>query len=182
MKKRRLPGMLTPHQRITQMIRVDQAGEYGAIRIYKGQLDALRKHPTSFLIKEMKAQEQEHLNSFNQLLTERNIKPTIFTPLWHVGGYVLGALTAKLGAKAAMACTVAVEEVIDQHYAGQIEELEQNDLEPELVNILKRFQADEIAHKDQSLEAGAADAPGFAVLRTSIKAITRAAIWLSTRA
>ncbi len=180
--KRLLPGMLTPQERTKQMLRVDQAGEYGAIRIYKGQLDVLKNHPTSSLIEEMKTQEQEHLNSFNLLLRERNIKPTIFTPLWHVGGYVLGALTAKLGSKAAMACTVAVEEVIDQHYAGQIEELEQSDLEPELTNIIKRFRADELAHKDQSLEAGAADAPGFAVLRTSIKAITRAAIWLSTRA
>ncbi|OJX13883.1 MAG: demethoxyubiquinone hydroxylase family protein [Caedibacter sp. 37-49] len=180
--KRRLPGMLTPQERIKQMLRVDQAGEYGAIRIYKGQLDVLKNHPTSSLIQEMKLQEQEHLDSFNQLLLARNIKPTIFTPLWHVGGYLLGALTAKLGAKAAMACTVAVEEVIDHHYAGQIEELQQSELEPELTNIIKRFQADEIAHKDQGLEAGAADAPGFAVLRTSIKAITRAAIWLSTRA
>ena len=93
--KRLLPGMLPPQERIKQILRVDQAGEYGAIRIYKGQLDVLKNHPTSSLIEEMKTQEQEHLNSFNQLLRERNIKPTIFTPLWHVGGYVLGALTLR---------------------------------------------------------------------------------------
>lgn len=180
--KRLLPGMLSPQERIKQMIRVDQAGEYGAIRIYKGQLDVLKNHPSSSLIQNMKAQEQEHLDAFNQLLVERNIRPTFFTPLWHIGGYALGAITAKLGVKAAMACTVAVEEVIDQHYANQMQELEMENLEPELATTIKRFRDDEIAHKDQSLEAGAADAPGFAILRNSIKAITRAAIWLSTRA
>jgi ubiquinone biosynthesis monooxygenase Coq7 len=179
---RLLPGMLTSKERVKQMIRVDQAGEYGAIRIYEGQLSVLKNHSSASLIQNMKQQEQEHLERFNQLLIERDIKPTFFTPLWHIGGYVLGSLTAKLGVKAAMACTVAVEEVIDHHYASQIQELELDNLEPELTATIKRFQKDEIAHKDQSLEAGAADAPGFSLLRSSIKAITRAAIWLSTRA
>lgn len=180
--KRSLPGMLTSQARIHQMIRVDQAGEYGAMRIYEGQLGVLKNHPSASLIHHMKAQEQEHLNTFNQLLVERNIKPTFFTPLWHIGGYALGAITAKLGVKAAMACTVAIEEVIDQHYENQMQELERDNLEPELSATIKRFRDDEISHKNQSLEAGAADAPGFAFLRSSIKAITRAAIWLSTRA
>lgn len=180
--KRFLPGMLSPQERLKQMIRVDQAGEYGAIRIYKGQLDVLKNHPMATLIQEMKTQEHEHLESFNQLLMERDIKPTIFTPLWHVGGYALGAITAKLGIKAAMACTVAVEEVIDHHYATQIQELKTQELEPDLITMIEKFQKDEVAHKDQSLEAGAADAPGFTLLRKGIKAITKAAIWLSTRA
>lgn len=179
--KRLLPGMMTPQEQLKQMLRVDQAGEYGAIRIYQGQLDVLKDHPSSSLIRDMKVQEQEHLDTFNHLLVERHIKPTFFTPLWHIGGYVLGAITAKLGVKAAMACTVAVEEVIDQHYANQLQELEAKNLEPELAALIKRFREDEIAHKDQSLEAGAADAPGFTLLRTSIKFITRTAIWLSTR-
>lgn len=180
--KRLLPGMRSHQERLKQMIRVDQAGEYGAIRIYQGQLDVLKDHPVSKLIQEMKMQEQEHLDTFNQLLSQRKIKPTLFTPLWHLGGYALGAITAKLGVKAAMACTVAVEEVIDHHYANQIQELETKKLEPELTAKIKQFRDDEISHKEQSLEAGAADASGFSILRTSIKFITRAAIWLSTRA
>lgn len=179
--KRLLPGMMTSEERLKQMLRVDQAGEYGAIRIYQGQLDVLKDHPSSSLIHKMKMQEQEHLDTFNQLLVEHNIKPTFFIPLWHIGGYVLGAITAKLGVKAAMACTVAIEEVIDHHYANQLQELETKNLEPELATTIQRFREDEISHKDQSLEAGAADAPGFTILRTSIKFITRAAIWLSTR-
>lgn len=179
--KRLLPGMQTSQERIKQMIRVNQAGEYGAMRIYQGQLDVLKNHPSSSLIQTMKDQELEHLETFNQFLTERKIKPTFFKPLWHLGGYALGALTAKLGVKAAMACTVAVEEVIDQHYATQVEELEEKSLEPELSTTIKRFREDEISHKDQSLEAGAADAPGFTILRHGIKTISRVAIWLSTR-
>lgn len=176
-----LPGMLSSQERIQQIIRVDQAGELGATRIYEGQLQVLKNDPSSSLILHMKSQEEEHLKTFNQLLKERNIKPTIFTPLWHCGGYLLGVATASLGVKAAMACTVAVEEVIDDHYKNQLQHLERESLEPELRKIIQRFREDEIMHKDHSLEAGAADAPGFALLRTTIKAITRTAIWLSTR-
>src|SRR5215470_4425335 len=118
-KHRRLPGDLTPEQLIDRVIRVDQAGEYGARRIYEGQLAVLPPGPGRVAVEHMAAQERRHLAAFDQMLSDRRARPTALQPLWHVAGFALGAATALLGAKAAMACTVAVEEVIDEHYRRQ---------------------------------------------------------------
>jgi ubiquinone biosynthesis monooxygenase Coq7 len=161
------------------MLRVDQAGEYGAARIYDGQLAVLGEDASAKSIRHMRAQEQRHLDTFDRLLGERRVRPTILSPLWHVAGFALGAGSALLGREAAMAATVAVEEVIEEHYAGQIAALGEE--ESKLRRLLADFREDEIAHRAEGLRQGAEQAPAYAALRTAIKAGTRAAIWLSTR-
>ncbi len=175
----RLPGDLSPEALVERMIRVDQAGEFGAVRIYEGQLRVLGGTPVGPVIEAMAAQEREHLDHFNRLLVERRARPTLFTPLWHVAGYALGASTAMLGEKAAMACTVAVEEVIDEHYAKQRAQL--GDDEAELRDTIEKFRQDEVEHKDTALAHDAKDAPGYEMLSGAIKAGSRLAIWLSER-
>lgn len=164
------------------MIRVDHAGEFGAVRIYQGQLAVLDARPgskeTAAVIRKMAAQEQEHLASFDKLVNERRVRPTALEPLWRLGGYALGAATALMGENAAMACTVAVEEVIGEHYAQQIANLGHD---PELRLRIEKFRADEIAHHDEALALGAEKAPGYRLLSESIKAGCRLAIRLSTR-
>jgi ubiquinone biosynthesis monooxygenase Coq7 len=118
-----MPGDASPEKALEEMIRVNHAGEYGAVRIYQGQLAVLGKTASAPLIQEMALQEQEHLQEFERQLVARRIRPTLLTPLWHVAGFALGAATALLGEKAAMACTVAVEEVINDHYLEQKEQL-----------------------------------------------------------
>jgi ubiquinone biosynthesis monooxygenase Coq7 len=136
--------------------------------------------PAGAAIRRMMAQEQEHLAAFEKLLPDNRVRPTLLAPLWHVAGFALGAGTALLGEKAAMACTAAVEEVIDEHYAAQVAELSASD--PELAGTLERFRRDEVGHREEALEAGAAEAPGYELLSAAIKAGSRLAIWLSTRA
>jgi ubiquinone biosynthesis monooxygenase Coq7 len=126
----------------------------------------------------MAGQEQEHLAAFDKLINERRVRPTALEPVWRVAGFALGAATALMGEKAAMACTAAVEEVIDEHYARQIERL---DGDPALKEAVEKFRADEIAHKNEALERGAEDAPGYKLLSESIKAGCRLAIKLSER-
>lgn len=161
------------------MIRVDQAGEFGAKQIYKGQLAVLRRRPSADVIAEMAEQEEKHLERFNQLLVERHVRPTALAPLWRAAGYALGAGTALMGERAAMACTVAVEEVIEEHYQRQAEAL--GDREPDLKETIEEFRRDELAHRDIGFEHDAEGAPGYPVLRRGIKAGTRLAIWLSER-
>lgn len=161
------------------MIRVDQAGEYGATRIYAGQLAILKHTQSGPLLQEMADQEAEHLAEFNKMMVERQVRPTFLQPLWHVGGYALGALTALMGEKAAHACTIAVEEVIEEHYQDQLDKLKGTD-EP-LKEVIERFREDEMAHKEQARQAGGEEAPGYPLLSTVIKSISRTAIWLSTR-
>ena len=175
----RLPGDPSPEALVERMIRVDHAGEYGAVRIYEGQLAVLGRSAAAGVIREMADQERRHLERFEKLVVERRVRPTALTPLWHVAGYALGAASALLGERAAMACTVAVEEVIDEHYRRQTETLG-ND-EPALKSAIEEFRADELAHRDTGLAHGAADAPGYAALSAGIKAASRLAIWLSTR-
>ncbi len=175
----RLPGDLSPEALVERMIRVDQAGEFGAVRIYEGQLRVLGGTPAGPVIEAMAAQEREHLDHFNQLLVERRARPTLLTPLWHMAGYALGASTAMLGEKAAMACTVAVEEVIDEHYAKQRAQL--GDDEAELRDTIEKFRQEEVEHKDTALAHDAKDAPGYEILSGAIKAGSRLAIWLSER-
>ena len=114
---KRLPGDLTAEDLVARMIRVDQAGEYGARRIYEGQLAVLAGKPGGEAVRHMYEQELAHLETFDKLIAERRVRPTALQPVWHIAGFALGAATALMGEKAAMACTVAVEEVIDEHYA-----------------------------------------------------------------
>jgi ubiquinone biosynthesis monooxygenase Coq7 len=164
---------------IARILRVDHAGEHGAVRIYEGQLAVLGKTPAGAVIRKMAAQEQRHLAAFDRLLPERRVRPTALGPLWHVAGFALGAATALMGERAAMACTVAVEEVIDEHYASQATQLGAE--EPELKTLIEEFRREEVEHRDEGLAHGAEEAPGYEVLRAAIKTGSRLAIWLSTR-
>jgi ubiquinone biosynthesis monooxygenase Coq7 len=175
----RLPGDPSPERAVARMIRVDHAGEYGAARIYAGQLAVLRRRETASVLREMQAQEQQHLERFKDLIVRRRVRPTAMLPLWHLAGFALGAATAMLGERAAMACTVAVEETIDQHYAAQITALDEG--EAELKDTLGRFRDDELQHRDIGLQHGAEQAPGYRVLSAAIKAGCRLAIRVSER-
>jgi ubiquinone biosynthesis monooxygenase Coq7 len=177
--KARLPGDPTEAERIARMIRVDHAGEYGAARIYDGQLAVLGRTPVGPVIREMAKQEKEHLATFDRLLVERQVRPTALAPLWQVAGFALGAASALAGPRAAMACTVAVEEVIEEHYQRQQENL--GDDEAELAETVAAFRADEIAHRDTGLAHGAEQAPAYGALGRAVKTGTRLAIWLSER-
>ena len=181
-KDGRLPGDLTREQLIDRIIRVDQAGEYGAVRIYQGQLSVLGKAKNGPVIQEMLEQEEDHLDTFNTLVAKRRVRPTALMPIWHLAGFALGAGTALLGEKAAMACTVAVEEVIDEHYAEQIKKLNQLDGdEQDLSDTCEKFRQDELEHRDTGLKHGAEQAPGYEGLSALIKGGSRLAIWLSER-
>src|SRR5437764_11121786 len=139
-----LPGDPPPEAEIARIVRVDHAGEYGATRIYDGQLAVVRRGRARDEIRRMAEQEAHHLAAFDELVRSRRVRPTLLHPLWHVTGYALGAATALLGEDAAMACTVAVEEVIDEHYRGQTERL--GDADPALKDRILTFRADEAAH------------------------------------
>ena len=123
-KPRRMPGDPSKAEMVERMIRVDHAGEYGAVRIYEGQMAVLGETKSGPVIKHMAEQEEVHLATFNDLVADRRVRPTALLPLWHLAGFALGAGTALMGEKAAHACTVAVEEAIDEHYAAQIEALD----------------------------------------------------------
>jgi 3-demethoxyubiquinol 3-hydroxylase len=179
-----LPGTQKPKATdIDAMIRVDHAGEFGALRIYAGQLAVLARKPGAEAdvqaIREMAAQEQKHFDIFDAMVKERGVRPTLLEPVWRTAGFALGAATALLGEKAAMACTVAVEDVIDEHYAGQIERLDES--EPELKNTIQKFHADECAHRDEALHRGAQQAPAYPLLSAAIRLSCRMAIALSER-
>jgi len=164
------------------MIRVDQAGEYGATRIYAGQLAVMGdRAPLSGEIRAMAEQEAGHLASFNALMAKRGVRPTALQPVWSIAGYALGAATALIGPEAAMACTAAVEEEIDRHYTRQLDRLEKDADDPELADMIERFRADEREHRDTALAAGAERAPAFPLLNAAIRLGCRAAIRLSER-
>jgi ubiquinone biosynthesis monooxygenase Coq7 len=175
----RLPGDPPPDEEIARMLRVDHAGEFGAIRIYEGQLDVLGRNRAAGAIRQMAEAEKRHLARFETLLRERRVRPTLLHPLWSVAGYALGAATALLGERAAMACTVAVEEVIDEHYRDQAERL--GDEDPALRETILSFRGDEIAHRDLAIAEGAKEAPGYDLISSAVKTGSRIAIWLSTR-
>ena len=176
---RRLPGDPSRDELIARMIRVDQAGEYGAKRIYDGQLAVLGRARSAKDIRRMAEQEQRHLAAFDKLVVARRVRPTLLSPLWHAAGFALGAATALLGERAAMACTVAVEEVIDEHYRRQAERLGASEVA--LKAMIEEFRADELAHRDTGLSHGAAQAPAHDLLTAAVKVGSRLAIWLSTR-
>jgi 3-demethoxyubiquinol 3-hydroxylase len=177
--RHRLPGDPTPAADIDGMLRVDHAGEFGATRIYEGQLAILGRDRGAAEIRRMAEAEQRHLAKFEALLQTHRARPTLLQPLWSVAGYALGTATALLGEQAAMACTVAVEEVIDRHYGEQAERLADRD--QALAQTMLEFRADEIAHRNAALAQGAELTPGYEVLTSMIRAGSRIAIWLSTR-
>ena len=162
------------------MLRVNQAGEYGATRIYAGQLAVLGKgSPAAHVISRMARQEERHLKRFDALMAERGVRPTALQPLWKVAGFALGAATALISERAAMACTDAVETEIDRHYGRQLAEL--GDSDPELAADIEEFRAEELEHRDTAREHGAAEAAGYPLLTAAIRAGCRLAIGLSRR-
>ena len=174
-----LPGDPTPRQRIDRMLRVDHAGEFGAKQIYAGQLRVLGRGPKGDLLRHMAAQEQHHLDTFAGMIVDRRVRPTALLPLWRIAGYALGAVTAAMGERAAMACTVAVEEAIDEHYAQQAASLDED--EAPLRAVIETFRAEELEHRDIGLANEAELTPGYAVLTRAIKTGCKIAIALSER-
>lgn len=170
---------LTPAERAA-MLRVDQAGEFGATRIYAGQRAVIGNDGTiAKLIARMAAQEEEHRRRFDAMIARRGVRPTLLTPVWDVAGFALGAATALIGPKAAMACTAAIETEIDRHYGEQLDQL--GDQDPELSGMIAEFRADEIEHRDTAIASGAEEAPAYPLLSAAIRLGCRAAIALSKR-
>ena len=165
---------------LDEIIRVNQAGEYGARRIYEGQLDALKNEEDKAIILHMYEQEQKHLDYFDKEIAERRIRPTLMQPLWKTVGYIMGLISAKLGNEAAMACTAAVEEVIDQHYAEQIDRLSEIGDHEELVKALKSFRAEEVEHKDIGLRKSGGEGK-YRLYKSFIRGLTKAAIGISKK-
>ncbi len=177
------PKTISP--RLKEMLRVDHAGEYGAVAIYKGQQAIFGKnHKTREIaakLAEMEAEEQHHLDAFDDLLNEHKVRPTALAPIWNVAGFGLGVVTALMGEKAAHACTEAVETVIEKHYADQIDELEGDAEHTELRERFIQFREDELHHRDVAIEEGAKEAPGYGILSRVIRAGCHAAIRISEK-
>ncbi len=162
------------------MLRVDQAGEYGATRIYAGQLAVLGDHvPVARTIARMAAQEERHRRRFDAMIGARRVRPTLLQPLWSRAGFALGAVTALIGPEAALACTAAIETEIDRHYGAQLDAL--GDADPELSETIAEFRAEEVEHRDTALSEGAEDAPAYPLLTGAIRLGCRLAIGLSQR-
>jgi ubiquinone biosynthesis monooxygenase Coq7 len=162
------------------MLRVNQAGEYGATRIYAGQLAVLgQDRVAGRVIARMASQERRHLERFDAMMAERGVRPTALQPLWKVAGFALGAATALMSERAAMACTDAVETEIDRHYGRQLDELAESD--PELSADIAEFRAEELEHRDTARAHGAAETMGYPLLTGAIRAGCRLAIGLSKR-
>lgn len=176
---RPLPGEKSAAELVDEVIRVDHAGEYGAQRIYAGQLAVLKDHACAPTLRHMAEQETAHLARFEDFMKERNARPTALMPLWHVLGYAMGAGSALLGEKAAMACTVAVERVIAEHYAEQYATLPEE--EKALRETIHQFREEELEHHDIGLDHGAEQTPFYELLSAAISTATRGAIWLSKR-
>ena len=167
---------------ISRMIRVDQAGEFGATRIYEGQLAVMGdRGPHSAEIRHMAAQEEGHRERFDAMLAKRGVRPTALHPIWSVAGYALGAGTALLGPEAAMACTAAVEQEIDQHYSDQLDQLQASGADPELADMIEEFREDEREHHASALAHGAERAPAYPLLSGAIRLGCRLAIKVSER-
>lgn len=165
---------------IASMVRVNQAGEYGAKRIYAGQLAVMGdRTPVARSISHMAEQEARHLQAFDNMAAERGVRPTILQPFWDVAGFALGAVTAAIGPEAAMACTVAVETEIDRHYLDQLDQI--GDSDPELSDMVEEFRLEELEHKATALDQGAERAPAYPLMSAVIRMGCRAAISLSKR-
>jgi ubiquinone biosynthesis monooxygenase Coq7 len=178
-----MPGGNVTERKLAEMVRVDHAGEYGAVQIYRGQQAVFgrseSKSHAARIIAAMEAGEQDHLKTFDRLLAERGVRPTLMAPVWRVAGFGLGAVTALMGEQAAHACTEAVEDVIEEHYGRQSRALE--GVDRELKTVVDRFREDEIGHKQTAIEQGARNAPGYGVLSAVIKFGCRAAIRISEK-
>ena len=183
MQAPRRPGAGAGKARLAEILRVDHAGELGAVHIYRGQRailgEAAGKERIAGQLEKMESHEARHLARFEVLLAERGVRPTLMTPLWRLAGFTLGAGTALLGEKAAHACTEAVETVIGDHYARQVAELADRD--PELAAELSGFRDEELAHRDLAVEEGAREAPGYPLLAAAIRLGCRAAIRISEK-
>ena len=177
------PGLGAAQSRLGEILRVDHAGELGAVHIYRGQRAvfsrARDKQRITGKLAQMEAHEAVHLAAFDKLLTEHRVRPTLMAPLWRMAGFALGAGTALMGEKAAHACTAAVETVIEEHYAAQIAEVAEQ--RPALAADLTRFRNDELAHRDEAIAEGALETPGYPLLAGLIRAGCRAAIKISER-
>ncbi|MCC4295227.1 demethoxyubiquinone hydroxylase family protein [Brevundimonas aurantiaca] len=177
------PGLGADRARMDEILRVDHAGEYAAVLIYRAQKAVFEgRNARGDIVRdlgEMQDQEAVHLARFERLLNERRVRPTAMTPLWRIAASALGAGTALIGEKAAHACTEAVESVIEKHYADQIAEI--GDRDPALAAELKQFRDEELAHHDHAVEHGSRDAPAYRLLSGVIKAGCRAAIKISEK-
>ena len=164
----------------SRMLRVDQAGEYGATRIYAGQLAVMGdRAPHAAEIAAMATQEAGHRARFDAMIAARGVRPTALQPLWNAAGFALGAATALIGPEAAMACTAAIETEIEKHYSAQLDELGDDD--PELAATIAEFRDDEREHHATALAAGAERAPAYPLLSGAIRLGCRVAIRLSER-
>ena len=164
---------------LDSILRVDHAGETAAAKIYDGQLAILKDTPVGPTIQHMKDQEEEHLDTFNRLLVENDTRPTALLPLWNVMGYGLGVASALMGEKAAMACTIAVEEVIGEHYAKQAETLDKKD--DKLKSTLEKFRDDELDHLETGVQHDGENAPGYKIMKTIVQFGCRTAIKISEK-
>ena len=171
----------TTHREVLEeIIRVDHAGEYGATKIYDGQIAIFGKNSKlGKTIQHMADQEQEHIDKFNELILEHRVRPTALLPLWNIAGYALGAATALMGEKAAMACTVAVEKVIGEHYQEQLELL--GDDHKDLKKTISKFRDDELEHHDIGIEHDAENAPGYKIMSKVIELGCKTAIAISKK-
>ena len=169
-----------PKRATAAMVRVDQAGEYGATRIYAGQLAVLGdRSPAARAVTGMANQEERHRAFFDSMMARRSVRPTVLQPFWDVAGFALGAVTAAMGPEAAMACTAAVETEIDKHYAEQLDVL--GDSDPELSAAIRDFQAEEVEHRETALAAGAENAVGYPLLSAVIRLGCKVAIATAKR-
>ncbi len=177
------PGRGATRVRLAEILRVDHAGEYGAVQIYKAQRAVFAglagKEGLTRDLTEMQGHETVHKERFDALLNEHRVRPTALLPLWHMAAVGLGVGTALMGEKAAHACTEAVESVIEKHYADQIEELKDRD--PVLAAELTKFRDEELAHHDHAIEHGSREAPAYRLLSSVIMAGCRVAIKVSER-
>ena len=180
-KPRFLPGDLNHKDNMARMMRVNHAGEYGAKRIYQGQIAVLGNGDKGDILRHMAEQEQVHLEYFASQLIKRRVRPTALMPIWHVAGFALGAATALISDKAAMACTVAVEEVIDEHYSEQYKHLDELKTEEELKDQIETFRLEEIEHRDIGYENGAEQAIAYPLIVAMVKKGSKFAIWLASR-
>ena len=169
----------TSRHDIERFLRVDHAGERAAQQIYKGQLAVLANHEMADEIRHMMDQEVEHLETFDSLLNERQVRPSLLDPLWGAAGFTLGVVTAAMGPRAAMACTIAVEEVIGEHYQKQADILGED--ERELQATVERFRDEELEHRDIAVEHEGREARHYSLLRKVIQRGCRAAIKIAEK-
>jgi ubiquinone biosynthesis monooxygenase Coq7 len=173
------PEFYNINNKVAEIVRVNHAGEYGAKRIYEGQLKYIRDLADAPLINSMLVQEKEHLDYFSTQLMKRKVRPTALMPFWHLGGYFLGSSSSFLGSKVAMLVTQAVEEVIEEHYQEQLDYLNEIEEEKELFLNIKKFQDDEVEHKNIAIKHESEKAFLAPILSTIVKNICRVSISLS---